>query len=159
MNLDLIDLEIVRLLMRDGRLTHEEIAKRVSLSRPAVHERIRKMERNGVLKGYRAVVDWEALGLPIAAFTFMETTGKCSEVGDRVFALGSDRVEVVECHRIIGEWCLMVRVQTASMQALDEFLDRLAEVEGVVRKETTISLAEFEDRSSAAIRESVGAGR
>ena len=62
--MDAIDQAIVRLLDRHGRLSQEQLAKRVRLSRPAVHQRVKRLEAAGVLKGYRAVLDWAAVGLP-----------------------------------------------------------------------------------------------
>src|SRR5690606_513669 len=112
------DKTIVRLLMEDGRLTHEQIAKEVHLSRPAVHERIKKLESTGVLKGYRDEVDWEAIGLPVSAFISIETTGHHHTVGKDICALRRQDVQVQECHVIIGRWCLLVHVRAASMAAL-----------------------------------------
>ena len=144
--LDPTDREIVRLLMNDGRLTQEQIAKEVHLSRPAVHERIRKLEAHGVIRGYRARVDWELIGLPVSAFVFLETTGKCYEVAHRIWDLSTEQAVVQDCQRIIGEWCLLLHVRTVTIGALDKFLDQLVEVDGVVRKQTTIALADCRSR-------------
>src|SRR5205823_14343606 len=61
-DLDAVDERMIRLLQRDGRVSQEQLAREVHLSRPAVHERLRRLERVGAIHGYRAMVDWEALG-------------------------------------------------------------------------------------------------
>ena len=66
--MDEIDREIVRISHANGRLNQERIAREVKLSRPAVHERVRRLEEQGVIRGYKALVDWAALGQPVTAF-------------------------------------------------------------------------------------------
>ena len=76
--LDQVDLGLIRLLQADGRASQEELAREVGLSRPAVHERLRKLEQHGVIQGYTVHVDWSAVGLPILAFILVRTTGRCA---------------------------------------------------------------------------------
>ena len=63
-----IDRQIVGLLARDGRLSFTDLAKATGLSTSAVHQRVRRLEERGVIRGYAAVVDYEAVGLPLTAF-------------------------------------------------------------------------------------------
>ena len=71
--MDDMDRKIVGILSGNGRLSHEQIGREVHLSRPAVFERIRRLEAQGVIRGYGAKVHWEALGLPLTAFVWIRT--------------------------------------------------------------------------------------
>jgi DNA-binding Lrp family transcriptional regulator len=140
--MDAIDLAIVRLLARDGRLSQEQLARRVRLSRPAVHQRVKRLEAAGVLKGYRAVLDWAAVGKPLTAFVFVRTGGAgCTAVGPAILGLGDEDAFVEECHRVTGEWCLLVKARAASPLALQDLLDRVRAVAGVQATMTTLALS------------------
>ena len=62
--MDALDREVISFLRLNGRMSHEQISQQVNLSRPAVHERIKRLEEQGIIRGYQALVDWSALGLP-----------------------------------------------------------------------------------------------
>jgi Lrp/AsnC family leucine-responsive transcriptional regulator len=72
--MDAMDRKIVSVLMDNGRLSHEQIAREVHLSRPAVFERIKRLEGQGIIRGYGARVHWEALGLPLTAFVWIRAS-------------------------------------------------------------------------------------
>jgi Lrp/AsnC family transcriptional regulator, leucine-responsive regulatory protein len=140
--MDAIDQAIIRLLERHGRLSQEQLARRVRLSRPAVHQRVKRLEAAGVLKGYRAVLDWAAVGLPLTAFVWVRTGGAdCAGVGPALLALGTDHGFVEECHRVTGEWCLLLKARAASPLALQELIDRVRSVGGVQATMTTVALS------------------
>ena len=101
--MDEIDREIVRILHANGRLNQERVAREVKLSRPAVHERIRRLEEEGVIRGYKALVDWAALGQPVTAFVWVRTSGaKCRETGPVLMGLTCDGAAVEECYSVTG---------------------------------------------------------
>jgi Lrp/AsnC family transcriptional regulator, leucine-responsive regulatory protein len=136
LGMDAIDEAIVRLPERHGRLSQEQLARRVRLSRPAVHQRLKRLEAAGVLKGYRAV------GLPLTAFVSVRTGGAdCAGVGPALMALGTDDGFVEECHRVTGDWCLLLKVRAASPLALQELIDRVRAVPGVQATMTTLALS------------------
>jgi Lrp/AsnC family transcriptional regulator, leucine-responsive regulatory protein len=142
LGMDAIDQAIVRLLERHGRLSQEQLARRVRLSRPAVHQRVKRLEAAGVLKGYRAVLDWAAIGLPLTAFVWVRTGGAdCAGIGPALMELGGDDGFVSECHRVTGDWCLLVKARAASPLALQELIDRLRTVRGVQATMTTLALS------------------
>jgi Lrp/AsnC family transcriptional regulator, leucine-responsive regulatory protein len=147
--MDAIDQAIVRLLERHGRLSQEQLARRVRLSRPAVHQRVKRLEAAGVLKGYRAVLDWAAVGLPLTAFVWVRTGGAdCAGVGPALLRLGGDGF-VAECHRVTGDWCLLLKVRAASPLALQEMIDRVRAVAGVQATMTTLALSSLHGPSEA----------
>lgn len=140
--MDAIDRKIVYLLSVDGRLSHEQIGRAVNLSRPAIHERVRRLEEQGIIRGYRAIVDWGALGQPITAFIWVRTAGvKCNETGQEILCLSCAEAVVEECHRVTGEWCMLLKVRVASPLALQDLIDRIRIVPGVKATLTNIALS------------------
>src|SRR3712207_1630108 len=99
--IDAIDWQILSILQIEGKATYADIARRVGLSQAAAHDRVKKLEARGVIRGYRAVVDAAALGTPVTAFIFVQQSG-----GERRPDLPSTFAQhpnVVECHSIAGD--------------------------------------------------------
>ncbi len=139
------------MLRGNARLSQEQIAREVHLSRPAVHERMRRLEERGVILGYTARVDWAALGLPFSAFVSVKIEGrKYAEVEASILDLAHGDAEVEESHTLVGEWCLLVKVRASSSPALQRVLDRIREVPGVKTTRTTIVLSTHGEASAAA---------
>ncbi len=120
--LDATSLEILRALQEDARLSFSELGRRVGLSSPAVAERVRRLEEAGIITGYHAQVNTEKLGYALTAFIRIRTT---SETCPIVSALVSELPEVLECHRITGEDCFIMRVVVSSVAHLEAVIDRL----------------------------------
>jgi Lrp/AsnC family transcriptional regulator, leucine-responsive regulatory protein len=142
--MDAIDREILVLLQRDGRLSHEEIAKQVHLSRPAVHERVRRMEEQGILRGYQALIDWSALDLPLTAFIWVRARTvdtSCNQTSALIMRQGCDEARIEECHRVTGEWCMLLKARVASPLALQNLLDRIRALASVEATKTTLVLS------------------
>jgi Lrp/AsnC family leucine-responsive transcriptional regulator len=154
--LDFVDREILRVLLADGRMSQEAVAREVNLSRPAVHERIKRLEESGVIRGYRTLVDWAALGYPVTAFVWVRVSGKVDTTGGALMALADEASFVEECHRVTGEWCLLLKARLASPLALQDLIDRAREVEGVEATMTSLALSELEGDVIPARRRAVG---
>ena len=119
--LDEINTRILGELQYEPRLTMAALGRRVGLSSPAVTERVRRLEEAGVIRGYRLDVDPAALGLPLAAYVRVRPhTGQLSRIAD----LARSIPEVVECHRVTGEDCFILKVHIPAMDQLDRLLDR-----------------------------------
>jgi Lrp/AsnC family leucine-responsive transcriptional regulator len=125
-------------------MSREGVAREVNLSRPAVHERIKRLEERGVIRGYRALIDWAALGYPVTAFVWVRVSGKVDAVGRALLALADEASFVEECHRVTGEWCLLLKARLADPLALQGLIDRTREVEGVEATMTSLALSELE---------------
>lgn len=148
--MDVLDEQIVNLLRANGRLSREEIARQVNLSRPAVHERMKRLEEGGVIRGYTAEVDWNALGKPLTAFISVRTAGaSCNDTGCAILEVGDRDSVVQECYRVTGEWCLLVKAHVASPFALQELLDRIRLVPGVQGTMTSIALSALHEGAGA----------
>jgi Lrp/AsnC family leucine-responsive transcriptional regulator len=119
--LDEVNLRLLQLLDRNPRLSMSELARRVSMSAPAVTERVQRLERAGVIAGYRLDVDPRALGLPIAAYVRVRPGPRQLE---KIADLAVNTPQVTECHRITGEDCFLLKVQVAAVDQLESILDR-----------------------------------
>jgi len=130
--LDPLNVALLQELQKDARLSIAELGRRVSLSAPAVAERIQRLERAGVVTGYRAVVDPKALGYPISAFVRVRPTTRRLHM---IPELALEIPEIVECHRVTGEDCYVLKLHLRSMDELEDILDRL-----IVLGQTTTSI-------------------
>lgn len=116
------NVELLGLLQRDPRMGTSELARRVGMSAPAVRERVLRLEEAGVIAGYRLVVDPAALGYPVCAFVRVRPApGQLPRVAE----LARTLPQVVECHRVTGEDCFVMKVHLPGLDQLDEVLDRL----------------------------------
>jgi Lrp/AsnC family leucine-responsive transcriptional regulator len=118
--LDAVNRRILEELQRDARLTMSELGRRIGMSSPAVTERVRRLEETGVIRGYRLELHPAALGLPIAAYVRIRPNAgqlpKIAELAQRI-------PEVVECHRVTGEDCFILKVYIPAIEQLDRLLD------------------------------------
>jgi Lrp/AsnC family leucine-responsive transcriptional regulator len=102
-------------------MSMSELARRVEMSAPAVTERVQRLEQAGVITGYRMDIDPAALGLPVTVFARVRTdSGRLNRFAEFVATVP----QVVECYRITGEDCFVVKVQVAGVDRLAEVLDR-----------------------------------
>src|SRR5438128_8991887 len=118
--IDSVNLRVLEELQRDPRLTMSELGRRVGMSSPAVTERVRRLEESGVIRGYRLDLDPAALGLPIAAYVRIRPN---SGQLPRIAELAREIPEVVECDRVIGEDCFVIKIHLPSLEQLDRVLD------------------------------------
>jgi Lrp/AsnC family leucine-responsive transcriptional regulator len=145
--LDDRDLAIVAALQEDARATYADVGARVGLSASAVHDRVRKLERRGVVRGYRAVVDPEAIGLFVTALIEASPLDpqQPDDLPERVRAFP----EVEDCLSVAGEANYVLKVRTRTTGELEDLIRRLREKGGVTTK-TTIALSiPFEGRPLA----------
>jgi Lrp/AsnC family leucine-responsive transcriptional regulator len=119
--LDAVNRAILEELQRDARLSMAELGRRINLSPPAVAERVQRLERDGVIRGYHADVDPVKLGYSIAAVV---RVAPATRQLDRIREIARDTPEVVECHRITGEDCFFLKLHLRSIDELEAVLDR-----------------------------------
>ena len=131
---DPTDVEILRHLVADPRLGTSELARRVGMSAPAVRERVQRLEDTGVITGYRVGLDPKALGYTVMVFIRIRPNpGQLQMIAD----IARDMANVVECHRITGEDCFIVKAYLRDLEELDGVLDRF-----LVYGHTTTSIAQ-----------------
>jgi Lrp/AsnC family leucine-responsive transcriptional regulator len=130
--LDATDRKIIGELISDGRVSLAELGRRVSLSSPAVAERVQRLERAGVITGYRAEIDARTLGYQLTAIVRIKPApGQLPRIPE----LAAEIPQISECHRITGEDCFYIKVYLRSIDELSGLLDRF-----LVYGETTTSL-------------------
>jgi Lrp/AsnC family leucine-responsive transcriptional regulator len=110
-------------LQQDARLSLAELGRRVGLSSPAVADRLQRLERDGVITGYRAQVDPRALGFALAVVIRIRPAPR--QIA-KVAELARETPEIVECHRITGEDCFFMKAHVRDVEHLEEVIDRLA---------------------------------
>jgi Lrp/AsnC family leucine-responsive transcriptional regulator len=121
-DLDDIDWRILGELQSDGRLSFNELGRRIPLSAPAVAERVRRLEQTGVITGYRAVVDPASAGYGITAFVQLRCKlGSCLLRTSR----SENYPEVVEVHKLSGAHCTMLKVRATSLVHLEGVIEQL----------------------------------
>src|ERR1051325_11175021 len=119
--LDDVNVRLLKELQQDPRLTMSELGRRVAMSAPAVTERVRRMEEAGIILGYRLDINPVPLGLPITVYVRVRPNpGQLPRVAE----LARQIPEVVECHRITGEDCFILKVHIPGIEQLDRLLDR-----------------------------------
>jgi Lrp/AsnC family leucine-responsive transcriptional regulator len=147
--LDALDRKIVALVAANGRISHEDIARRVFVSRPTVHERVKRLEQDGVIRGYRAVVDWAAIDLGLCGFVSVQIEHEqMSEVLSTLLEVATPRALIEECHRVTGQWCVLLKVRAASPEALQDLLDRIHAVPGVSQLLTSVVLTSLDAQAA-----------
>jgi len=119
--LDEINLRLLAELQADGRIGFAELGRRVGMSAPAVGERVSRLERAGVITGYRAELDPAALGFPVSAIVRIRPSPGQLQ---RVREVAAESPEVAECYRITGDDCYLMRLHLRSIDDLEEILDR-----------------------------------
>lgn len=118
--IDAVNRRVLEELQQDPRLTMSELGRRIGMSSPAVTERVRRLEETGVIRGYRLELDPIALGLPIAAYIRIRPNpGQLPRIAE----LARQIPEVVECHRVTGEDCFVLKVHIPAIDQLDRLLD------------------------------------
>ena len=137
--LDAIDVQILGLLQREGRIKRTDVAEAVGLSIPSVSDRMRKLEAKGVLTGFHATVDAKRLGHDVAAFVFVQSTG--SEHYAAFVAAVTDMDEVQELHSVTGDGSHVLKVRVRTTTALERLLARLQALPGVRGTRTSLVLS------------------
>ena len=119
--LDAVNVRLLRELQENPRLSMSALARRVNMSAPAVTERVKRLEDAGVIAGFRMEIDPNALGLPLTVYVRIRPApGQLPKVTE----LAERTPEVVECHRITGEDCFLLKVHAPRVDDLEEILDR-----------------------------------
>jgi Lrp/AsnC family transcriptional regulator, leucine-responsive regulatory protein len=142
-SLDRIDRQLLAELQRDGRVSIAELARRVHLSPTPCLERVKRLERNGIIRDYVARLDAGRVGFPVLTFVEVAIDRTTPESFERFGRLMQDLDEVVECHMIAGQFDYLLKVRTASTNAFRRFLgEKLTAVPGIQHTHTYFALEE-----------------
>ena len=120
-DLDDINIDLLDLLQHHGRMSYRELGERVGLSAPAVTERVRRLEELGVIRGYRAVIDYEKLGFPLLCVIRLNSPRGAEGVDDIIEQIP----EVIEANRVTGSESHVIRARARSTAHLEDLLHEL----------------------------------
>ena len=152
--LDAIDRRLLDALQRNGRLTATELAEHVGLTTSPCLRRLRILEREGVIRGYSALVDQEKVGLPVSVFVSVKLERQVEEALERFEDAVRRCPEVVECYLMTGQRDYLLRVVVKDLSAYERFLkDTLTRVEGVASIESSFALAQVKYANALPLNE------
>jgi Lrp/AsnC family transcriptional regulator, leucine-responsive regulatory protein len=156
---DDLDLALLRALATDARQSQRALARQIEMSPPAVADRLARLERAGAIRGYRAEIDWEVLGLPVVVYLAV-TAGPGMDLSEIIRAI-RDLPEAEHMSVVTGHLDLLVRLRVRDHAHLRELLlTKIFQISGVQRTETFLSLADVEpDNFAAAVLEQMSQRR
>jgi Lrp/AsnC family leucine-responsive transcriptional regulator len=139
-----LDRQIVELLCADGRMSFTDLGKRTGLSTSAAQQRVRRLEQRGILRGYCAVVDHEAIGLPLTAFISIKPIdpGAVDDVPVRLAGINA----VEACHSVAGEESYILKVRVATPGQLEALLAQIRSSANVSTRTTVVLSTAYEGR-------------
>ena len=140
-----LDRRIVVLLSQDGRMSFTDLGKATGLSTSAVHQRVRRLEDRGVIKGYRAVIDHNELGMPLIAFISVTPLDPAApdDVPDRL----RDILDIEACYSVAGEESYILKARVSTPGDLEDLLARVRSSANVSTRTTVVLSTPWEHRS------------
>jgi Lrp/AsnC family leucine-responsive transcriptional regulator len=148
--LDTTDRAILALLQANARISNADIARRLTMAPSAILDRIRKLERRGIIQGYTARIDPAAVGLGLTAFVLIRTEERVGRgaIGDALARIP----EVLEVHHVAGEDCYLVKVRVPDTEGLGRLLrERFGRLKGVRNTRTTIVLTTVKESTALSL--------
>ena len=150
-----LDQKILEILTNDARTPHAQIGKQVGLSRPAVTERVKKLEQSGIIEGYSAVLNPEALGQSLTAFISAKHQGVLNDEVQLTLNELAKHGEILEIHSIAGDDCFVIKVRTTDMKSLNRIVNHMKQPPlRMVTKTTIVLETYFEKVGGTVLRES-----
>lgn len=139
--MDEIDLKIIQLLEKNGRLSHAELAKLISISRPAIHQRIAKLEKKGLIVGYKALINWYQIQPCTRCFIFIKVNGRHFDLlAENITSIVIPDIVIEEYHRLAGEWCILLKIRVLRPEDTTKMLDQIWRFDGILETSTTFIL-------------------
>jgi Lrp/AsnC family leucine-responsive transcriptional regulator len=140
-----IDRRIVTLLAQDGRMSFTDLARETGLSVSAVHQRVRRLEKRGVVRGYAAIIDHDAVGLPLTAFVSIKPIDPAApdDAPERLAHLAA----IEACHSVAGDESYILKVRVASPVALEDLLQQIRASANVSTRTTVVLSTPYEYRA------------
>lgn len=142
-----LDRRLVQLLAADGRMSFTDLGKATGLSTSAVHQRVRRLEERGVIRGFTAVVDPVQVGLPLTAFVAMTPLDPSApdDIPDRLRGLD----ELESCHSVAGDFNYIAKVRVATPLELEDLIARIRAAAHVQTRTTIVLSTAWEGRAIA----------
>jgi len=143
-DLDTTDYAILHTLQQEGSIANAELARRLSLSPPAVHARVKRLEEQGFIRGYVALLDRERLGFDMLCFIQISLQLHQLEQVMHFRTVVQQIPEVLECHHVTGEYDYLLKVTVRNRQELERLvMEKLTPIPGVARIHTSLVFSEI----------------
>ncbi len=147
--LDSIDFKILEILQQEGRISNAELARRINLSQPATHARLKRLEQSGIIQAYTAILNREMLGFGMLCFVHVTLEKHQPDWVNNFHEQVSQMPEVIECYHVTGEYDYLLKVVMRQRRDLEGFLvDKLSRIVGVGRVHTSVVLREVKETSA-----------
>jgi len=147
--MDVLDKTILDILQSEGRISNAELARRVNLSPPATHARIKRLEEQGVISRYAALLEREQVGYDMLCFVHISLQLHQPEQVESVRKAIREFPEVLECHHVTGEYDYLLKVVIRNRKDLERFvIERLTPIPGVARIQTSLVLTEVKSTTA-----------
>jgi DNA-binding Lrp family transcriptional regulator len=144
-DLDDVDKKILKKLQEDARISFKEIAKEVGTSEATVFVRVKKLQKSGVIKGFRAILNPPSVGKQVTAFALVKAEPKSYP---RMLAQLMNLEDICEIHDVTGAYYSILKMRTTTSEQLAEILDKIGEIEGIAGTETVIVLRTIKEETS-----------
>jgi DNA-binding Lrp family transcriptional regulator len=154
-NFDQTDLTIIRALQHNAKQRLEDIARLTKLAPSSVHERLRRLEKDGIIRGWTINVDTSLLGMGVLAYVGISASKPCSDLVEALKGISA----IEECHSVAGELSLLLKVRTSSTVELLDLSERLRQIPGIEGTQTTIVLKTHLDQPAAIPKSDVDTAR
>jgi Lrp/AsnC family leucine-responsive transcriptional regulator len=141
--IDPTDKKIITILQENARLSNAEIADKVGLTASSVHERVKKLEKKGILKRYVAIVDADMLGKPMLAFVRLSVTNQT--INEAIQKLCATEPDILECHNVAGEDCYILKIRAEGPKKLERLLMAIKSRSDSIRSVTNIVLSSYKE--------------
>ena len=147
--LDSIDFKTLEILQQEGRISNAELARRINLSQPATHARLKRLEQSGIIQAYTAILNREMLGFGMLCFVHVTLEKHQPDWVNNFHEQVSQMPEVIECYHVTGEYDYLLKVVMRQRRDLEGFLvDKLSRIVGVGRVHTSVVLREVKETSA-----------
>lgn len=143
--MDVLDLQILKILQQNARASLKEISSKIHLSVPAVSSRISKLENDGCIKGYVTLIEIKNSTIPLTTYTLLKFVNQNLKLSTAFGTFISDAKEVLECSRLTGDYDYLLKIVTKDTQELDDFLTDLREKWTIERSVSYNALSNLKD--------------
>ncbi|MGA1846383.1 Lrp/AsnC family transcriptional regulator [Deferribacter abyssi] len=142
--IDEVDKQIINILIKDGRTSYADISKAVGMKPPSVIERIKKLEKEGIIKQYTTKIDYKKLGYDILAFIGI-SIDNAQHIEDFEVTLANFDEDIIECHHVTGDFTMILKVVTKNTETLSQLIKKIRNITGVRQTNTILVFSTIMD--------------
>lgn len=144
-NIDDVDKQIINMLVENGRTSYADIAKAVGMKSPSVIDRVKRLEKLGIIKGYHVDIDYKKMGYDIIAFIgiSIDNAKHVDDFEETVLSLDKD---IISCHHVTGEFTFLLKAISRNTNSLSTLIKKIRNVPGVDRTNTILVFSSIMER-------------